>query len=53
MGRLGFFEILLIMFVLILVFGAAKLPLLARGMGESIKEFKKAIKDEDREQRNG
>lgn len=53
MGRLGLGEIMLILLVLILVFGAAKLPLLARGMGESIKEFKKAIKEEDRTEKNG
>lgn len=47
MGRLGMGEILLILLVLVLIFGAAKLPQLARGMGDSVKEFKKAIKEDD------
>lgn len=47
LGRLSFWEILLIVLALVLLFGASKLPQLARGMGDSIKEFKKAVKDED------
>ncbi len=35
-------EILIIFFVILLLFGAKKLPELARGLGKSIKEFKKA-----------
>ncbi len=46
MGRLGLTEILLILLVLVLVFGASKLPLVARGMGDSVREFKRAIKDD-------
>lgn len=40
-------ELLIILAVLLLLFGGAKLPSLARGLGQSIKEFKKAAKDED------
>jgi len=47
MGRLGMTEILLILLVVVLIFGAAKLPQLARGVGDSVKEFKKAIKDDE------
>lgn len=39
---LGWPEIILIFAVFILLFGAKKLPELARSMGKSIKEFKKA-----------
>ena len=39
---LGWPEIILIMGLFILLFGAKKLPDLARSMGKSIKEFKKA-----------
>ena len=40
-------EIPLIIFLIILLFGAKKLPALARGVGESIGEFKKARKEID------
>ncbi|MBX7123241.1 MAG: twin-arginine translocase TatA/TatE family subunit [Opitutaceae bacterium] len=39
---LGGMEILLILAVVLLLFGAKKLPELAKGLGKSIKEFKKA-----------
>lgn len=45
----GFWEILLIVGVLMLVFGAKKLPLLARGVGQSIKNFKGEIEAPDDE----
>ncbi len=35
-------ELMMIMFVILLLFGANKLPELARGLGKSVKEFKKA-----------
>lgn len=38
-------ELLIIFFVVLLLFGAKKLPELARGMGKSIKEFKKATSE--------
>jgi sec-independent protein translocase protein TatA len=44
-GRIGFQEILIIFFILILLFGARKIPELARGMGQGIKEFRKGIKE--------
>lgn len=43
---LGGPELLIILAVLILLFGATKLPQLAKGLGQSMKEFKKASKDE-------
>jgi len=46
---LGTTEMLLILAVVILLFGAKKLPELARGMGKSIKEFKKASNEADEE----
>jgi len=48
-GPLGLPEILIILFVVMLLFGAKRLPDLARSFGKSIKEFKKgaaAIEDD-------
>ncbi|MBE2213523.1 MAG: twin-arginine translocase TatA/TatE family subunit [Opitutaceae bacterium] len=44
---LGPWEIILILAVVMLLFGAKKLPELAKGMGKSMKEFKKAMNTED------
>ena len=38
-------EILLVLAVILIFFGAKKLPELAKGMGQGIKEFKKATRD--------
>lgn len=38
-------QILLILFIVLLLFGAKKLPELARGMGKALKEFKRATSD--------
>lgn len=43
--RLGFGEIMLILFIVLLVFGVKKLPALGKGLGEGISEFKKAAKE--------
>ena len=43
MGGLGAPELLIILVIFMLIFGAAKLPKLARSLGESSKEFKKGI----------
>ena len=45
LGFIGTTELILIFAVLLLLFGARKLPDLARGLGQSIKEFKKASKE--------
>ena len=38
-------EIVLILAVVLVLFGARKLPALARGLGEGIREFKKSVRD--------
>ena len=43
---LGAPELLIILVIIMLLFGGAKLPGLAKGLGQSIKEFKNAAKDE-------
>ncbi len=42
---LGFGEILLILFIVLLVFGAKRVPELARGLGQGMREFKKATNE--------
>jgi sec-independent protein translocase protein TatA len=48
---LGGSELLIILLIILLLFGGAKLPQLAKGLGESIREFKKASKDEPEEKK--
>jgi sec-independent protein translocase protein TatA len=43
---LGAPELIIILVILLVLFGGAKLPGLAKGLGQSIKEFKRASKDE-------
>ncbi len=45
MGSIGFTELLLIFLVVMLLFGAKKLPELARGLGQAMREFRKAAKE--------
>jgi sec-independent protein translocase protein TatA len=47
MGNLGATEIILIVLVILVFFGAKKIPELAQGLGKGIREFKKAVKDVD------
>lgn len=42
-------ELLLVLLIILVLFGGAKLPSLARGLGQSIKEFKKAARDDEPE----
>ncbi|HEY0863916.1 MAG TPA: twin-arginine translocase TatA/TatE family subunit [Lacunisphaera sp.] len=44
---LGGTEMIVILLIVLLLFGGAKLPALAKGLGQSIKEFKKAAKEDD------
>ena len=44
MGNLGMTEILLILVVVVLLFGGKKIPELMKGIGQGMKEFKKASK---------
>ncbi|WP_412063667.1 twin-arginine translocase TatA/TatE family subunit [Rubrivirga sp. IMCC45206] len=45
MGSLGPFEILAILLVVLLLFGAKRIPEIARGLGKGIREFKDATND--------
>ena len=48
-GNLGAGEIILIVLVVLLLFGAKKIPELARGIGKGMSEFKKGLKDVETE----
>ena len=45
MGRIGIPEIIFIGLIIVLLFGAKKLPEIGRAIGEAIKEFKKASRE--------
>lgn len=45
MFGLGTQEIMLILIIVMVVFGASKLPTIGKGMGEAIRNFKKSVKD--------
>ncbi len=42
---IGFREILLILLIILILFGAKRIPEMMRSMGQGVKEFKKAAKD--------
>ena len=44
-GSLGFTELILILFIVLIIFGAGKLPQLGEGVGEAIKGFKKSVNE--------
>jgi sec-independent protein translocase protein TatA len=46
MGKFGAMEIILIVLVVVLLFGGRKIPELMKGIGQGLKEFKKASKFE-------
>jgi len=49
MGRIGFPELLVILFIVLLLFGANKIPEIARSLAKGIKEFKKAMSEKEEE----
>lgn len=48
-GNLGMWEILLIMLVILLVFGAKRLPELGGSLGKGIREFKRSMREIENE----
>lgn len=46
-GPLGFQELLLIFLIILVIFGASKLPQLGKGLGEGIRNFKKGLKADE------
>lgn len=45
MGNLGFTEILIILLVVLLLFGAKRLPEVGQSLGKGIREFKRSLSD--------
>ena len=46
-GSLGFTELILILMIVLIIFGAGKLPQLGEGLGKAIKGFKKSVHEAD------
>ena len=46
-GSFGFMELLLILIIVLIIFGAGKLPQLGEGIGKAIKGFKKSVHEPD------
>ena len=47
-GNIGFMEILIILLIVLLLFGARRLPEIGASMGKGIREFKRSISDVNR-----
>ena len=48
-GMVGPWQVVIIVFALVLLFGGKKIPELMKGLGQGMKEFKKATDSEDKE----
>ena len=46
-GPIGLPEMLIILVIILLIFGASRLPEIGKGIGAGIKNFKSAVKDPD------
>jgi len=50
MGSIGWQEILLILVIVLLLFGAKRLPEIGRAIGKGIKEFKEGLREIDKDE---
>ena len=50
MGQVGLREILIIVFIIVLLFGARRIPELMRSMGQGVREFKDGMKDNPKDE---
>ena len=48
-GSFGTWEIILIVFVILLLFGGKKIPELMKGLGKGVRSFKEGLKDVEKE----
>ncbi|MCS7051105.1 MAG: twin-arginine translocase TatA/TatE family subunit [Thermomicrobium sp.] len=51
MPNIGWQELLIVLFIVIVIFGAGKLPEIGRGLGQSIREFRQAAREAQEAQR--
>lgn len=49
----GFQELLIILLIVLVIFGASKLPQLGRGLGEGIRNFRKGLKESNADKDEG
>jgi sec-independent protein translocase protein TatA len=52
-GNLGMGELLIILAIVVLLFGARKLPDIGRGLGEAIRGFRSGLKSDEADQNKG
>lgn len=53
MGKIGPFEIILVLVIVVLLFGGRKIPELMKGIGQGLKEFKKAKETDTTDAKKG
>ena len=52
MGRIGLPEIIFVFLIIVLLFGAKKLPEIGSSLGKALREFKKAGRDLEKDQKD-
>lgn len=52
MPNIGFPELIVILLIALIIFGAGRLPEIGKSFGNAIKEFKKAIKGSDEDEKS-
>jgi sec-independent protein translocase protein TatA len=53
MPNIGFQELMIILLIAVILFGGRKIPEIGKGLGEGIRQFKQAIKGEDKPSASG